>query len=214
MDVTLKDGMNIYVNNKLADMDTLVYSNFSIIWTLEELSLSDVEKDEAYNKSQESYEEDEYTYDEDDACEDVSDDSEDVSDDSDAVDGLMADTLDALKKVRAELEGVGPGDEDDGSGEEEAASVKEDTLDAFEEKSPEAADGDGGIKQSIIVNINGDDVRLTGKTDYIYVDIFEFIDFDLSKPQGRAVVTKLNDRNAVFNEPIKAGDRIEVYWSN
>ena len=214
MDVTLKDGMNIYVNNKLADMDTLVYSNFSIIWTLEELSLSDVEKDEAYNKLQESYEEDEYTYDEDDASEDVSDDSKDVSDDSDAVDGLMADTLDALKKVRAELEGAGPGDEDDGSGEEEEASVKEDTSDAFEEKSPEAADGDGGIKQSIIVNINGDDVKLTGKTDYIYVDIFEFIDFDLSKPQGRAVVTKLNDRNAVFNEPIKAGDRIEVYWSN
>ena len=64
-----------------------------------------------------------------------------------------------------------------------------------------------------IKHINEEEhIKLTGKSDYIYVDIFEFIDFDLSKPQGRAVVTKLNDRNAIFNEPIKSGDKIEVYW--
>ncbi len=223
MDVTLKEGMNIYVNNKLADRDTYVYSNFSIIWTLEELSLSDVERDEAYNPS-ESYETgdeypDEYTYDEEyDVNADDEDNDEDngethyeerdVTDENEVIDGLMADTLDALKKVRAELEGPGEaaGDKDE---------QREDTQaegSGVEAGSDGSVNDDGSIKQSIIVNVNGEDIKLTGKSDYIYVDIFEFIDFDLSKPQGRAVVTKLNGRNAIFNEPIKAGDKIEVYW--
>lgn len=211
MDVTLKEGMNIYVNNKLADRDTYVYSNFSIIWTLEELSLSDVEKDEAYNPS-ESYEtgdeySDEYIYDEDDEVKE--DDGEDageaeeegpLGDENEIVDGLMADTLDALKKVRAELEGTGGASEEGPEGSEN-------------EENSEVSSGDGGgIKQSIIVSVNGEYIKLTGKNDYIYVDVFEYIDFDLSKPQGRAVVTKLNDRNAIFNEPIKAGDKIEIFW--
>ena len=41
MDVIINQDMNIYVNNKLADMDTKVYENFAIIWTMEELQLSD-----------------------------------------------------------------------------------------------------------------------------------------------------------------------------
>jgi len=41
MDVIINRNMNIYVNNKLADMDTKVYENFAIIWTMEELQLSD-----------------------------------------------------------------------------------------------------------------------------------------------------------------------------
>ena len=44
MDVIINQEMNIYVNNKLADMDTKVYENFSVIWTMEVLQLSDKEK--------------------------------------------------------------------------------------------------------------------------------------------------------------------------
>ena len=42
MDVILEPEMNIYVNNKVADRDTKVYENFSVIWTMEELNLSEV----------------------------------------------------------------------------------------------------------------------------------------------------------------------------
>ena len=231
MDVTLKEGMNIYVNNKLADRDTLVYSNFSIIWTLEELSLSDVDRDEAYNKEAGSYDtdeydgEDEYSYDEDEEGSDEPDEETDSPDDIIA-DAMMEDTLDALKKVRAELEGadVSLGDAD--KPEEETAEGETESGEAGEaEGKEEAGEGDvedqapgdeekndAVIGQSITVNVNGEDVKLTGKADYIYVDVFEFIDFDLSKPQGRSVVTKLNDRNAIFNEPIKSGDKIVIYW--
>ena len=49
MDVILNPEMNIYVNNKKADTDTRCYDNFSVIWTMEELSLSDVSDEEAAN---------------------------------------------------------------------------------------------------------------------------------------------------------------------
>ena len=47
MDVILNPDMNIYVNNKKADRDTKCYDNFSVIWTMEELNLSDVSDEEA-----------------------------------------------------------------------------------------------------------------------------------------------------------------------
>ena len=62
--------------------------------------------------------------------------------------------------------------------------------------------------------MNGKPVAMTGKAGYIYVDIFEYIDFDLSRPQGSAVVTQLNGRPAKYMEPLQNGDRIEIYWKD
>ena len=47
MDVILNPEMNIYVNNKKADKDTQCFDNFSVIWTMEDLNLSDVSDEEA-----------------------------------------------------------------------------------------------------------------------------------------------------------------------
>ncbi len=60
--------------------------------------------------------------------------------------------------------------------------------------------------------VNNESVTLHGKSDYVFVDIFDAIDFDLSKPQGRAIVTTLNGATPDFLQPIKEGDKIEVYW--
>ena len=38
------------------------------------------------------------------------------------------------------------------------------------------------------------------------------IDFDLSKPQGKGVVTKLNGRDAQYMEPLLENDVLEIYW--
>jgi hypothetical protein len=62
----------------------------------------------------------------------------------------------------------------------------------------------------IIVNNNA--VTLHGKADYIFVDIFDAIDFDLSKPNGRSIVTTLNGATPDYMQPIHEGDKIEVYW--
>ena len=61
---------------------------------------------------------------------------------------------------------------------------------------------------------NGLPVTLTGKSSYVFVDVFSFIDFDLSTPAGRAIVTLLNGRKAEYMEPLKNGDVIDIYWEN
>lgn len=64
----------------------------------------------------------------------------------------------------------------------------------------------------MIVFVNGTPVTLTGKSSYIFVDVFLFYDFDRNDSKGRSIVTLLNGRNAEYMEPLTAGDRIEIYW--
>ena len=71
---------------------------------------------------------------------------------------------------------------------------------------------DGKTTQIIHVLVNGQLVTLKGKADYIYVDVFEFYEFDLSKPQGKAVVTMINGRDAQYVEPLSNGDELQIYW--
>lgn len=68
------------------------------------------------------------------------------------------------------------------------------------------------VPMSIIVTVNGEQIKLTGKKNYVFVDVFEYIDFDLSKPQGSGIVTNLNGREAQYMESIRSGDTIEIYW--
>lgn len=68
------------------------------------------------------------------------------------------------------------------------------------------------LAHDLHVTVNNDPITLHGKADYVFVDIFDAIDFDLSKPNGRAIVTSLNGATPEYLQPIKEGDRIEVYW--
>lgn len=98
----------------------------------------------------------------------------------------------------------------------------EDTTEANPETHEESTVGEGGGTASATENlgentrmtviVNGMPVTLTGKVDYVFVDVFSFIEFDLSKPAGRNIVTRLNGRNAEYMEPLKEGDVLEIYW--
>lgn len=63
----------------------------------------------------------------------------------------------------------------------------------------------------IKVYVNGQEVTLKGKQSYIFVDVFNYIDFDLKRPQGK-IVCLINKRTASYMEKINMGDQIEVYW--
>lgn len=63
----------------------------------------------------------------------------------------------------------------------------------------------------IIITVNQQPVRLTGKKNYIFVDLFLFYAFDLSKPKGNIVV-KLNGTSCDYTAPIMDGDTVELYW--
>ena len=72
----------------------------------------------------------------------------------------------------------------------------------------EDADAEPGIE----VWVNGSTVKLTGKTNFIFVDIFDFIDFDLTASKGRLIVIKVNGEYAEYTRPLNNGDVIEIYW--
>lgn len=75
---------------------------------------------------------------------------------------------------------------------------------------------DAGYPQNpwvaIRITVNGEPVTLTGKMDYIFVDIFDFIDFDLADSRGRAIVTTVNGDSAGYMQPLYSGDEVEIYW--
>lgn len=66
----------------------------------------------------------------------------------------------------------------------------------------------------ITVTVNGDPITLTGKFYYIYIDIFDYIDFDLNDPRGKSIVTMHNGVNAKYMEPLNDGDVLEIYWKD
>ena len=62
------------------------------------------------------------------------------------------------------------------------------------------------------VFVNGEEIHLKGKDEYILVDVFDYIDFNLSKPEGRSVATKVNGQSALFAQTLNPLDKLEIYW--
>ncbi len=67
------------------------------------------------------------------------------------------------------------------------------------------------VVRNITILINGQPVRLTGKKDYILVDLFQYYEFDLSKPKGN-IVLKLNGQEGIYTAPLHDGDVVDLYW--
>ena len=285
MDVIINQEMNIYVNNKLADMDTKVYENFSVIWTMEELQLSDrdryeagaagtVEKVSTEDGMVDSFEdlpEDDGSYyakqePQEDVQENVTSAESDGSaveaneEESDLVAGAAEDTESGHVAGTAEgtdvdytagvAENVETG-RDTGAAEsieydhvagaventeQESVSVtaqqdntdKADTETSLEESDKAHTDGtvsDGAessaddtnpssAEGTVHVTVNGSQISMSGKKEYVFVDVFQYIEFDLSKPQGSGIVTRLNGRDAQYLETIHSGDVIDIYWKH
>ena len=80
--------------------------------------------------------------------------------------------------------------------------------------------GDNNLKDELIkdesieitVNINGDEIILKGKKEYIFVDIFDYINFDLTMLKGK-ITLELNKKEASYVDKLKDDDIIKVYWS-
>ncbi|ONI40185.1 hypothetical protein AN639_10285 [Candidatus Epulonipiscium fishelsonii] len=63
----------------------------------------------------------------------------------------------------------------------------------------------------IAVQVNGKIINIPAKKDLIFVNVFDYIDFNLQKPQG-AIKLVLNGRQANYTDVLKNGDKIEIYW--
>lgn len=91
---------------------------------------------------------------------------------------------------------------------EEASDELNVNTDILENVSEEISEE---IKE-ITVIVNSKPVTLKNKSEYVFVDIFDNIDFDLTKPQGSGIITTLNGHSAEFLEVLKDKDIIEIYW--
>lgn len=152
MDVIVDEGMHLLVNNRTADMESRVYENFSVVWTMEEPKFSD----------------DQLT----------------------------------------EEEGFAEEMEMDAEPEMAEANTEGDEPEESREDMPE----EPKLPVQICVTVNGRAVFLKGKPAYVFVDVFDYIEFDLSTPKGKGIVTRRNGRDAQYMEQLANGDVIEIYW--
>lgn len=261
MDVEVNVEHVILVNNRRATLDSLIYENFTIEWTVRSYgkpSFQPLEQEEVKTPTVGEYKEEEIPDIVEPKTETEAQDSADAAvshDDSSAKestartddaaapdeDQVNADSTEGTDNVTASEENTAGSDSMAASDEatvnvgNAAAATDENTVNAEASQSdsvPDAAAEDTAENvteqtevQSVqntdekpedgnaaLVYINGQPVKLTGKPQYIFVDIFDFYEFDLTASNGRAIITNLNGENASYSAVLKAGDTIELRW--
>lgn len=190
MDLVIDTDQMIFVNNEEADLDTLVYENFSVEWKADEYGVARIDNNN-YNDTQESDSDDASVLAEQDANSTESDNT--VTRTSEQ---MMNQVLDELH--------------DEFAKEAEASAVPENELPKNDIQ--EEIHEEDSSENTVTVIVNGEPVELSGKDTYIFVDIFTHISFDLQAGKGRAIATVINGRDAQFSEELHEGDKIELYW--
>ncbi len=203
MDVQLEEGTEIYVNHEISSPLTEVYDNFTVEWTLKDQqptirSAADIEvKEEPQGFSKEEAE-------------------ASVKRMMEAV-NKAEEALNSSPNVQRtnEIPALEPAEKEEEKEEKPANELKaEDALKKLKDKIAGKLEEKPVNTGDIEVIVNNQPVRMTGKDNYIYVDVFNYIDFDRSTPHGTSVATKINGRDAEFVEQLHNGDRLEIYWRN
>ena len=214
MDLVIDTDQMIFVNNEEADLDTLVYENFSVEWKTDEYDVARIDNNN-YNDTQESdTDEASVTAEHDENADSVHEKADADTNDASVlaepdVDNTVARTSEQMmNQVLDELH-------DDFAKEAEASAVPENELPENElpkNDIQEEIQEEDSSKNTVTVIVNGEPVELSGKDTYIFVDIFTHISFDLQAGKGRAIATVINGRDAQFSEELHEGDKIELYW--
>lgn len=240
MDVEVDTEHEILVNNRFADLNTLIYENFTIEWTTVQETYEPAEPEvHAGEEAVPGMEPGEGT-----AAEEAEPEMEpeERTAAEEAVPGMAPEERPEEKpdEFSEEQEEEKPEELSEESTEEEPGSLleervgkrldkllekrrelqkermaAEETMPETEEETepePEESEEERSVEPEMMVLVNGFPVKMTGKASYIFVDIFNFIDFDLSMSKGRAIVTKVNGKNAEFMKTLNDGDAIEIYW--
>ena len=199
MDLVIDTDQMIYVNNEEADLDTLVYENFSVEWKTDEYGVARIDNN-TYNDTQES-----------DTDADTNDASALAEPDANSTESDNTVTRTSEQMMNQVLDEL----HDDFAKEAEASVVPENELpknDIQEEILKDEIQEEDSSENTVTVIVNGEPVELSGKDTYIFVDIFTHISFDLQAGKGRAIATVINGRDAQFSEELHEGDQIELYW--
>ncbi len=194
LDVDVNNVDNIVVNNAPAYMDTKVYENFTMnAQFVEEVLVQSTKTTKTKTLADKKLEEE--------AKENVvktTDESLAETADGKADAGAGADG--ALSHVPSDISDTGVG------ASAGAGAGTGDKADGALSPVP------SGIPKDVVVFVNNSTICLRGKSEYVFVDVFDYIDFDLSAGKGRKIVTLLNGNQAEYMQTLKEGDSIEIRW--
>ncbi|MBQ1472238.1 MAG: hypothetical protein IIZ31_00370, partial [Lachnospiraceae bacterium] len=62
--------------------------------------------------------------------------------------------------------------------------------------------------------VNGKTIEMNDKKDYIFVDVFNFIDFDVHERGHKGVLTQINGHDCGYADPLKDGDVVDIRWKD
>ena len=190
MDIVIDEDQEILVNNREADLNTLVYENFSIEWVENPYGVRSAQYSSNYSNRDEVTEN---SIDE----EQLSATQDEMVQSEGAQDEIAQDETMQNETIQNEM-ALGEKTQD------EASQV------GVSQNEVQVEENDNSV--IIVVTVNGEAVELSGKESYIFVDIFDRITFDLQAGRGRAIATLINGREAQFSEELHDGDKIELYW--
>lgn len=198
MDVNLACDSEILVNGTPSRRDTNVYEHFTVNWELEEAPARSMEKTEE-------------------AVGDAGVVREDIgggSGKADAYPGMKAGTDNGTgsNTVSNTDNGKHPDENGKDISHSRSGSRIENEINRTDNKEAFRSMVESSAPTSISVVVNKIPVKLSGKPSYVFVDIFDYIDFDLNNSNGRSIVTNLNGRPAEYMENIESGDVIDIYW--
>lgn len=201
MDVQIDTEHEILVNNRPADLNTLVYENFTIDWVVEgpvyPVHAEEIQAEETVSA---------------DGAAAVSPDPAATAETDVASSAAGADAAAGENK---ETETIPAGKENSQQNVREIRPEQQEGFPVETAQQPvSVAVAEPEIKHAdgITVVVNGSPVHLAGKDQFIFVEIFNFIDFDLSASKGRSIVTNINGEKAEYMRALNDGDVIEIYW--
>ncbi len=190
MDVTLDESMTVVVNNEEGDDNTLVYDNFSIEWALKSETKGKKKKPTKTAKALA---------------------------DEDSFENLPDSTPEELEetKRKSEEKNASIKAEKEAKEKEEAAKLKEE-LGITDEEPEETAEAEETEEKKEIrdlhITVNKKPVTLKGKAEYVFVDVFDVINFDTKNVKGKALITNVNGSTAEYLKVLSEGDVLDIYW--
>ena len=189
MDIDIDQNHEIIVNNRVGDLNSLVYDNFTIEWTTTGMSWAEARAEEKAAAEREEKEKE---------------------------DRQMADSLASSLNSSAVSDDDTSEEYSSNDDEDIGTDAYGDVNTPYRPNTPlkeEAmAEIEKNITATIHVTVNDEDVTFEGQKDYIFSDIFTKIEFDNSPHKDKRVVTRINGVQCGYADPLHEGDRVEIRW--
>ncbi|MBO4800205.1 MAG: cell division protein FtsA, partial [Lachnospiraceae bacterium] len=189
MDVEIAYDSVIYVNNVSVDPDEQVFENFTVDFMIIEPDFGG-DEDEEEKEGQEGTEE----------AAEGAEAAEGTEGSEEAEDAESAEASEGAEAAEESSENV------------EGPETTEAPEEASEEKTEDAGLG-FNRNLGISVTINGENYVMQGKDSFSFVDIFDYIKFNMNESKGRSIITTINGSDCGYTDTLKDGDVIVVKWS-